>query len=286
MRRTYLAIAILLLAALGTSCGRATTTSTVEVVAVHRDKLPTDPADAAWLSAPAHTEALLLQDLVEPRLLAVSTKEISVRAMNDGKAVALRLEWADSTKDDLPGAARFSDACAVQIPAKVERDAPAPQMGETGRGVEIAYWRASWQAVADGRPDTIKALYPGAAPDHYPFEAASLEKGSKEQLAMEARYAPARRLGNLMSGDGKSPVQDLVAEGPGTITTAPEAISTGRGVRTPSGWAVVISRPLPAGLEAGGQSQIAFAVWQGSNKEAGSLKMRSAWIPFVIEEAK
>lgn len=286
MRRTSLALATLTLAAFVLSCGQAPTKPAVEVVAVQTDVLPDSPEDSSWRSAPPYKAALMLQDLVEPRLLEVSTRELRVRAMTDGQRVAFRLEWDDPTRDDLPGAARFADACAVQLPAKVERDAPAPQMGEAGRPVEITYWSAFWQASVDGRPDTIKALYPGAAPDHYPFQAPSLEPGSEAQLAMAARYAPARSLGNLMAGKRDRAVQDLRAEGPGTLTATAEALSTGRGRKTPGGWSVLIARPLPEELKWGGQSQVAFAVWEGSHQEAGSRKMRTGWIPFLTEEAQ
>jgi hypothetical protein len=159
-------------------------------------------------------------------------------------------------------------------------------MGETGRPVEIVYWRAGWQAMVDGREDSIKALHPNAAVDHYPFQAPSLEKGSPEQVAMEKRYAPARALANPMAGPRKQPVQDLVAEGPGTLRPAPTTRSEGRGERRPNGWAVTLVRPVPDGLGAGMRSQVAFAVWQGSHAEAGARKMRSAWIPILVEPAK
>jgi hypothetical protein len=229
---------------------------------------------------------LILQDMVEPRLLKPSTTEVRVRAITDGARVALRLEWTDATKDDLPGAARFSDACAVQFPTKVAAEMPAPQMGEKGKPVEITLWRASWQAVVDGRGDTIKDLYPNAAVDHYPFQAASLDKGSPAQREMEARYAPARSLGNRMSGPRQRPVEDLIAEGPGTLTSGQASGSEGRGRRTDSGWSVLISRPLPDGLAPGKRSQVAFAVWEGSDQEAGSRKMRTGWIPIVVEVKK
>ncbi len=118
----------------------------------------------------------------------------------------------------LPG--NFTDACAVQLPAKVEADLPAPQMGEDGRAVEIVYWSASWQASVNGRPDNIQAMYPRAAVDHYPFQAPSLKEGSVEQQEMANRYAPAHALGNNMAGPRTQPVQDLIAEGPGTLRPA------------------------------------------------------------------
>jgi len=264
---------------------RAAAPSGAEVVAVRSAKLPTAPDDAEWGVAPVHTAQLLLQDMVEPRLMEASTPKVDVRALTDGSRIVFRLEWADATTNDLPGIARYTDACAVQLPVSTGPDVPAPQMGEPARPVEITYWRASWQAAADGRPDTIKALYPGAAVDHYPFEAASLPPGSEAQREMAQRYAPARALGNEMAGPKGRAVQDLIAEGPGTLRPAAEARSEGRGVRTDTGWAVVLSRPLPKGVRAGQRTQVAVAVWQGAQEEAGARKMRSAWVPLLIEGA-
>jgi hypothetical protein len=167
---------------------------------------------------------------------------------------------------------------AVQVPAAVGADAPAPQMGEAGRPVEITYWRASWQAVVDGRGDTIRDLYPRAAVDHYPFESPSLAEGSDERAAMAERYAPARRLGNPMAGPRDSPVQDLIAAGPGSLEPADRQVSSGHGVRTKDGWAVVLRRPMPAGFGDGRRTQVAFAVWEGAQEETGARKMRTGWI--------
>jgi ethylbenzene dehydrogenase len=273
--------------------GGAPPSSPAEVLAVHRAAVPDDPGDAAWTTAPVHPAALILQDLVEPRLMTPSTTQVRVQAITDGTRIAFRLEWADATKDDLPGAARFSDACAVQLPSKIEADVPAPQMGESNRPVEISYWRASWQAEVDGRKDDIRSLYPGAAVDHYPFEAAPLKPGSEAQSEMAARYAPARALGNAMEGPRDRPVQDLIAEGPGTIRPAETSAraasagrSAGRGGRSGTGWAVVIARPLPQGLGPGGRSQVAFAVWEGSRQEVGSRKMRTPWTPLSVEAGR
>ena len=287
MRPSLRTVLLLLLAALfPVACQKAPPTSPAEVTVASRASLPSDPNDAAWNDVPVHVEPLILQDMVEPRLLKPSTTEVRVRAITDGTRIALRLDWTDSTKNDVPGPAQFSDACAVQFPAKAAAEMPAPQMGEQGKPVEITFWRASWQASVDGRGDTIKDLYPGAAVDHYPFQAPSLEKGSPAQREMEARYAPARALGNRMAGPRERPVEDLTAEGPGTLTAVPPAGSDGRGKRTPDGWSVLIARRLPDGLVPGKRSQVALAVWEGSQQEGGSRKMRTGWIPIVIEAKK
>ena len=259
--------------------------ATTEVIAARQAAVPKTGDAAAWKVVPVYTGPLIVQDMVEPRLMEPSTSQVQVQAVTDGTRIAFRLQWADATKDELPGIARYSDACAVQLPVTTGPDVPAPQMGEAQRPVEITYWRAFWQGAVDGRPDTIKALYPGAAVDHYPFEAASLPPGSEAQREMAQRYAPARALGNDMEGPRDRPVQDLIAEGPSTIRPAPETRSEGRGVRTDDGWVVVLSRPLPKGVATGSRTQVAFAVWQGSHQEAGARKMRSPWVPLLIEGA-
>lgn len=245
--------------------------------------LPAAPGDAAWKEISATRVPLIPQDMVEPRQLSPTTTEVSVRAYSDGAKIAFLLEWSDTTEDDMAKPAQFSDACAVQLPSVIAADVPAPQMGEPGRRVEVTYWRAVWQAMVDGRPDTIHALYPDAAVDHYPFEAPSLDEGSAAQREMERRYAPARAVGNDMAGPRQRSVEDLVAEGPGTLSPAPEQTSSGSGTRTASGWAVTLVRPLPAGLVPGKRTQVAFAVWDGARDEVGARKMRSVWVPIAME---
>jgi hypothetical protein len=277
-------MAILAAAAAAAGCGRGAghPVSAAEVRAVKAARLPSAPDDPAWREAPVHAAQLLLQDVVEPRQLAATTPAVEAQALTDGKSVAFRLSWV-AARSDATGPAVFPDACAVQLPAATVPDAPSPMMGEAGRPVEITYWRASWQATLDGRPDTLAAIYPNARVDHYPFEGALLAPGSPEQLAMAKRFAPARAVGNSMAGPRDRAVQDLVAEGAGTLRPAQKQVSTGAGKADGAGWSVVIVRPLPAGVRPGTRSQVAFAVWAGSKGEAGGRKMRTGWIPFAVE---
>jgi DMSO reductase family type II enzyme heme b subunit len=253
-----------------------------EVIAVSVPELPANPGDSAWDRTPEHTAKMLLQDLVEPRLLEPSTAELRVRALTDGSSIAFRLEWADSDKNDTPGPAKMIDACAIQIPEKLSPEPPAPQMGEDGQSVQVTYWRADWQASVDGRGDSIRDLYPGAAIDHYPFEAQSLEKDSGAQQEMAQRYSPARALQNIRSGPRATPVEDLIATGPGTLKPGPSLGAKGRGLHNKDGWSVVISRKLPDGVAPGERTQIAFAVWQGSHSESGGRKMRTGWVSLLM----
>lgn len=275
--------AALLLAIMLGACGAPPPPPATEVQAIQLDSLAETPEAKAWEDSPVYVAEMLPQDIVEPRLLQASTPRVRVQALHDGSRLAFRLAWDDPTQDETPGPSRFSDACAIQVPQQTRSDLPDPQMGNLGRPVEITFWRASWQVAVAGRPDTIQSLYPGATVDHYPFEAPSLPPGSEAQQEFATRYAPAAALGARREGPRERPVEDLVADGPGTIRPAERATSSGSGRRTEEGWEVVIVRPLPGGLAPGGRSQVAVAVWDGTRGEAGARKMRSAWIPLVID---
>lgn len=266
----------------GPACRRAIV-STPDVQVVSGQTITLDANASVWNPVPVHLSKQIQQDLVEPRLMEASTQEVQIQAISDGNLIAFRIEWLDDTRDDLPGPARFMDGVAVQLPAKIDPNVPAPQMGETGKSVEISYWRADWQAVVDGRADDITSIYPNAKPDHYPFNAKPLENNPDAQAQAAQRYSPARALGNGREGPRTEPVEDLIAEGPGTLAPGPNAFSKGKGVRTRTGWAVVITRPLPAGFSKESPSQIAFAVWQGSHDETGARKMRSGWVNLLMK---
>jgi hypothetical protein len=266
-----------------TACFARPPAPPAEVIAVRAATLPATAGDAAWRQAPVYTAALIPQDMVEPRLVRATTGFVRVQAMTDGDRIAFRLAWTDSTRDELPGASRFTDACAVQLPQQPGPDVPAPQMGEVGKSVEITYWSAAWQAQVNGRPDSIQALYPNASVDHYPFDAPSLPRGSAEQIAMRKRYAPAQAIDRIEHPPSQ-PVQDLIAAGPGTLTPVPETRATGDGRFERNTWNVIVTRPLPAAMRDAARSQVAFAVWNGSGQEVGARKMRSVWIPLSLTE--
>ncbi|HNV02046.1 MAG TPA: ethylbenzene dehydrogenase-related protein [Vicinamibacterales bacterium] len=284
-RRQLLAASVLTAASLAAACAKPPA-PVQEVVAVRTAVLPAAPDEAVWNAAPEHVAKMIPQDLVEPRLLAPSTAEVRIRALTNGETVAFRLNWADTTKSDTPGPAQMVDACAVQIPQQNGPQPPAPQMGEIGRPVDVVYWRADWQAIVNGRGDSIRDLYPNAYVDPYPFNARPLVPGSPEQADMARRYAPARALDNNRSGPRTAPVEELVAQGPGTSEPAAPRGSTGRGIWAAGSWMVVIARPWPQDVRDGQRTSVAFAVWQGSQHEAGARKMRTGWIPLLAGGAR
>lgn len=275
-------LSIILVFLLFASCRRAVVL-TPDVQVVSAPKISLEAHDSVWSNAPTHGSKLILQDLVEPRLMESSTQEVRVQAITDGNEVAFRIEWLDETQNDVAKPHNFIDGCAVQVPIKIEANVPAPQMGEKDKTVQISYWRADWQAIVDGRSDEITSIYPNAKPDHYPFQAESLEKNPQAQKDAGLRYAPARAMGNNRQGPRQQPVEDLIAEGPGTIMPNPQSFSKGKGVRTDKGWAVVITRPLPEGLSKEKPTQVAFAIWEGSHGETGARKMRTGWVNLIMK---
>lgn len=274
---------LILVVLLFTAACKKAQVPTAEVNVAQVKEITLDPNAPVWDAVSLHVSKMILQDLVEPRLMEASTSETQVKAITNGTEIAFRLEWLDDSQSDLPGPKHFIDGCAVQLPAKVDPNVPAPQMGEVGKTVEISFWRADWQAIVEGRADNINAIYPNASIDHYPEDAKSLENNPQARAETSARYAPARALGNRRAGPRDQPVEDLIADGPSTLSPAPNAISKGKGVRTKNGWAVVITRPIPAGFTVSTPSQVAFAIWEGSHVEVGARKMRTGWVPLILK---
>src|SRR5262245_35290669 len=83
-------------------CGRTPVSST-EVASITAPAITIDAASPVWKNAPVHTAKLMLQDLVEPRLMKASTQEVRVRSVHTASEIAFLLQWTDATANDLPG---------------------------------------------------------------------------------------------------------------------------------------------------------------------------------------
>ena len=246
--------------------------------------LPNDPSDAAWQKAPEYQAKLLLQDLVEPRLMKASTEALRVRALSNGSEAAFRLEWN----------APIAERCVAgrEVPGRVCHSASGEDRAQRARA-------ANGRSGPAGRDHLVARIVAGNRRRPRRYDSRHLPAGRGGPLSVRGRrrwkkarpprvkwrpaMLPPRALSNAMTGPRKTPVQDLLAEGPGTIMPAPNSASRGCGKRTPHGWAVVIVRRLPSGLTATMPSQVAFAVWQGAKEETGARKMRTGWVPLTLE---
>jgi hypothetical protein len=236
---------------------------------------------ASFASASVVPVALLPQMITTPMQPAPATHAIEVRAVRNADHAGFLLEWDDETPDLRTAIDGFGDMVAIEFPVAAG-SVPAPFMGNPGGRVQILQWRADWQSDLERGALTLKELYPNAyAADFYPDE--HLPEASA------APYRGAAGAGNPMADPKRrSAVQDLMAEGFGTLTPRVTQAAQGVGRHDGKRWHVVITRPLAAqgdsaaSLEPGVQTQIAFAVWNGSAREVGARKAWANWIGLEV----
>jgi DMSO reductase family type II enzyme heme b subunit len=240
-----------------------------------------DPDAPFWANVPEAQLPTLPQVVVAPMRPQPAIGEVRVRASHDGQFLAIRIEWADPAPDIDTVVDRFGDQVAVQFPADPDSEVqPMPMMGHIGAPVRILQWRAVLQHELRHGSPTITDLYPNAVADMYPDRLLSGE----EALA----YAGGRSLGNPVSRPRVlSPIVSHVAAGWGSLTATFDQEAGGNGVWRDGRWHVVITYPLATagrtGLRAGRESVVAFAVWDGGEREVGSRKAWTSWIPMHLE---
>ena len=242
-----------------------------------------DPAARSWKDARPLNVALLPQTVTLPNLAEPAVKQLTVRAVHNGGWIAFLVEWKDPTLSDRLVVDQFGDQLAVQLPIDVKANPPSPMMGNPGGRVNIMQWRAALQHDIDKGPPAIKDLYPHAWTDLYPDEVLG---------ATDAKpYAGALGIENPVSRGVASPVLDQFAEGWGSMTVKPDQHALGRGIRSDGGWRVVVTRPMVSDdqnaprLLPGDRTSVAFAVWEGGQREVGARKAWSPWVPVVIQGA-
>lgn len=258
-----------------------------------RGNVPGDPSDRRWnIAEPTRIPLMLLWQRQE------ATDEIAVRALHNGKEIALLLEWSDpDATGDFLRTEDFSDAAAVQL--SPVPDPPLFAMGEAGAAVNIWYWRYDWQRDLDGFRD-IEEAYPGMVADDHLFEGTRYPKSVRGPTHGPVMPAPSDdslflsgwAAGNPLSVPKRmSAVQDLIAEGFGTVRPRPGAEPTlaGRGVWFDGRWRVVFRRrlqPEPAEavvLTPGSTAPIAFAVWDGAGGDRDGQKAVTTWYRLRLE---
>jgi hypothetical protein len=240
-----------------------------------------DPEAAFWKGAQAVQVTMVPQIITTPMNLSPAINSLTVKAAHNGQWVAILLEWKDPTKSDRIMLDEFGDQVAVELPVHYKKDAlPSPMMGNPGGRVNTWQWRAAFQHDIEHGEPQIRDLYPNARVDLYPDQVLR---------AIDARpYMGALGVDNPISRPRHTPVLDQMAEGWGTMTVQPEQNADGKGVWKDGVWRVVITHPLVATtenqprLQPGGETVIAFAVWDGGNREVGSRKAWSPWIPFTL----
>ncbi len=265
-------------------------TTTLEAPRV-RGRVPRDPLDGAWTQIPA--VRVRLRPLWERRQFV---ETLTVRVVHDGREVAFLLEWDDPVQDQaFLRHQDFRDAVAVQFPVRPGgslETAPSFVMGDAQGAVNIWHWKADWEADLRKFAD-VSDVYPNMAWDDYPFQTAvpAASRGDRPAqaplTAFDPTFLPAWKVGNTFSNLRRvSPVEDLNATGPGTLTPQPPGDQDvgGRGVWQGGRWHVVMVRRLQTRsdrdvqLRPGGAVPVAFAVWDGAHGDRDGQKSVSTWL--------
>jgi hypothetical protein len=248
-----------------------------------------DPYGAHWWLAPYVDVQLLPQQVAMPTLEESTIDTVRVQAVTDGKDIAWRLSWRDGVPDGNVDVTRFSDAVAIELPVGED---PLPMMGHQGAKVQILYWKALWQKDIDVGFQDVQDVYPNFWSDLYWFAEGEFPYPIPDSFSnpVSRQWFVAQQAGNPMSVFSRAePVEELVAEGWGTLTHQPHALARGRGVWVRETWAVVFVRPLETDdpldhqFVPGRRGQVAFAVWDGAKGNVGARKHWSDWVGYEIE---
>lgn len=237
--------------------------------AATRAALPREPADPAWSAAPRAYVALMPLWWRDDRV-----EGVVFQALHDGRELALRLSWEDAAQDDvLLGQPVFSDSAAIQLSA--DADPPLFAMGDAGRPVEIALWKAAWELDREGARDVE---------DHFPHT--MLDNRADVPEEMRSLFVTARAVGNRQAAaERPTPAETLSAEGFGTLAPlGPErSCWSARAAWADGFWDVVFTRSLAASaagevaLSPGATVHVAFAVWDGAAGDRDGQKSISIW---------
>lgn len=250
---------------------------------VSADLSKPDPSAAYWASAGGGEVTLLAQPMIAPRPEKVTTAALQVQAVHDGKNIAFRLRWKDTEKSEAGRLGEFSDGAALEFPLR-EGPLPPVMMGAKDMPVHLFHWRAQYQRDKEKGKPTVAELYPNMSIDMYPLEFKEAKGGTEAEA--EA-FSPGRAAGNPQAY-AKTGVDEIIAEGFATSSVQDGHGSAGTGVWKDGEWSLVIVRPLAieggSTIKVGGQSNVAFAVWQGGQGEVGSRKsLTMAWTPVKVQ---
>src|SRR3990170_9069667 len=195
--------------------------------------VPTDPRSPAWDKAESNIIPLSSQIIANPRTFVLpkgksSVRWINVKSLNNGKEIAFLLEWDDMTENSvLDDTAVYRDAVALEFPVEIpSREAENPYFGMGHEGLAVNIWQ--WKADLEGGRDRavpLGASYPGT--------------GLKYSVDWYQG-----RLYNLPQKQRKGPVEDLNAEGFGTLTLQDSQDVMGKGLWSGGKWRVVYLRSM------------------------------------------
>lgn len=249
-----------------------------------------EPFSPVWAEARARRIAVRPQTVTMPILEDVAIDSVTVSAIIDGTDILWRVAWNDPEPDGNVDTGRFCDAVALQFP--VTRNASF-MMGAQDQNVQILHWKALWQLDVDEHFQDVQDVHPNYWTDLYWFAEGTFPYPVPDAFTNQASLAwfPAHQAGNPMSDfRRRQPVEELSAQGYGTLTHQERSDTRARGEWRDGEWAVVFRRPMRTDDGAdyqfafGGRGDIALAVWQGSSENVGGRKHHSEWVEFEVRQ--
>ena len=142
------------------SAGAATITA-VKV----KGNIPTDPTDPFWserYGPTAESQVIIDMDpqmITNPMWPNPSVKYVFVKAANNGKEIAVRLEWNDAVRDDIMvQSQQYKDQVAIMFPVNPSGEEPPFTMGGEGERVNIWQWKATWDKEGAGKNDNLAMM--------------------------------------------------------------------------------------------------------------------------------
>jgi DMSO reductase family type II enzyme heme b subunit len=147
-------LTIMMACVLGMSASNASAT-TIEALKI-QGNIPMDPTDPFWSSyGPTKGKHVVIdldpQMITNPMWPNPATKWVNVKAVNNGKEIAVRLEWTDGTRNDIMvRSQQYKDQAAIMFPVNQTGEEPPFTMGGEGERVNIWQWKATWDKEAAG----------------------------------------------------------------------------------------------------------------------------------------
>lgn len=266
-----------------------------DIISVKVDKVPEKEIDnPVWKKAEAVTIPVSSQNIISPALKEASISSLNVRSINDGEKIGFLIEWTDSTRNALVDVKVYSDQLAIQFPLN-PGDYPSFMMGNKGGRVHIIHWKAIWQDDIEKGYRDVKTSHPNYWADLYYFKDKKADTVAfASQLTVKDFNSPAGKnymhgayAGNPMSiFDRKTPAEEAIAEGYGTLTTQPQQNAIAWGKWENNQWKVLITRPIrsqdPTDATLSEKGIVGFAVWDGAHANIGAKKHYSMWINLQI----
>ena len=259
------------------------------IVATRVPQLPTHPDSGVWRDTPAVNLHMMPLWWRTDR-----PEEITVRAVHDGKVLAMLLKWEDATEDETAIRPQdFRDSAAVEF--ALAPDPPFFAMGQPGAPVNIWMWKAERQADMEPAFQELDKIYPNIGIDSYPNPSKSpLEQPTRNALTLQSdpSFVTAWGAGNIVADPTRhSAVENLTAQGFGTLKAHPRASQSvvANGDHMTGSYRVLFTRALSGSsgeiqLAPGGRVPVAFAVWNGSAGDRDGKKSVTIWQELVLEK--